>query len=79
MLPDQRPHHLRRLRGVRVLRDHSIISHPPDYKYGKYNQALEYIRAHGHGHAAFLNAAKHWTSACGKYPKQDSDKSTTAR
>ena len=47
----------------------SFLNHP-GYKYGKYKQALEYIRAHGH--AAFLNAAEHWTSAYGKYPKQDS-------
>ena len=46
----------------------SFLNHP-GYKYGKYHQALEYIRAHGH--AAFLNAAKHWTSAYGKYPEQD--------
>lgn len=31
----------------------SFLNHP-GYKYGKYKQALEYIRAHGH--AAFLNA-----------------------
>ena len=47
----------------------AFLNHP-GYKYSKYKQALEFIRAHGH--AAFLNAAKHWTSACGKYPKQDS-------
>ena len=41
----------------------------PGYKYGKYRQALEFIRAHGH--AAFLNAAKHWTNAYGRYPEQD--------
>jgi hypothetical protein len=39
------------------------------HKYGKYRQALEYIRAHGH--AAFLDAAKHWTGAYGRYPEQD--------
>lgn len=43
--------------------------HHPGYKYGKYKQALEYIRAHGH--AAFLKAAEHWKSAYGKYSKQD--------
>ena len=47
----------------------SFLNHP-GYKYGKYKQALEYIRAHGH--AAFLNAAEHWTGAHGKYPEQDS-------
>ena len=44
----------------------SFLNHP-GYKYGKYKQALAYIRAH----AAFLNAAKHWTGAYGKYPEQD--------
>ena len=68
MLPGQRPHHLRRLWGVRVLRDHPILSQPSGYKYGKYKQALEFIRAHGH--AAFLNAAEHWTGAYGRYPEQ---------
>ena len=33
----------------------SFLNHP-GYKYGKYKQALEYIRAHGH--AAFLNVAE---------------------
>ena len=47
----------------------SFLNHP-GYKYGKYKQALEYIRAHGH--AAFLSAAEHWTGAHGKYPEQDS-------
>lgn len=46
----------------------SFLNHP-GYKYGKYKQALEYIRAHGH--AAFLNAAEHWTGAYGKYPEHD--------
>lgn len=46
----------------------SFLNHP-GYKYRKYKQALEYIRAHGH--AAFLNAAESWTSAYGKYPEQD--------
>ena len=46
----------------------SFLNHP-GYKYGKYKQALEYIRAHGH--AAFLNAAEPWTGAYGKYPEQD--------
>ena len=44
----------------------SFLNHP-GYKYGKYKQALEYIRANGH--AAFLNTAEHWTGAYGKYPK----------
>jgi hypothetical protein len=43
------------------------FSNHSGYKYGKYKQALEYIRAYGH--AAFLKAAEHWTSAYGKYPK----------
>ena len=46
----------------------SFLNHP-GYKYGKYKQALEYIRAHGH--AAFLNVAEPWTCAYGKYPEQD--------
>ena len=46
----------------------SLLNHP-SYKYGKYKQAPEYIRANGH--AAFLNAAKHWTGAYGRYPEQD--------
>lgn len=45
---------------------HSFLNHP-GYKYGKYKQALEYIR----GHAAFLNAAKHWTSAYDKYLEEN--------
>ena len=45
----------------------SFLNHP-GYKYGKYKQALEFIRAHGH--AAFLNAAEHWTGAYGRYPEQ---------
>lgn len=46
----------------------SFLNHP-GYKYSKCKQALEYIRAHGH--AAFLNAVVYWTSAYGKYPKQE--------
>ena len=46
----------------------SFLNHP-GYKYGKYKQALEYFRAHGH--AAFLNVAEPWTCAYGKYPEQD--------
>ena len=46
----------------------SFLDHP-GYKYGKYKQALEYIRAHGH--AAFLSAAEHRTGAYGRYPEQD--------
>lgn len=45
----------------------SFLSHP-GYKYGKYRQALEYIRAHGH--AAFLKMARHWTGACGRFPEE---------
>ena len=47
----------------------SFLNHP-GYKYGKYKQALEYIRTHGY--SAFLKAAEHWTGAHGKYPEQDS-------
>lgn len=36
------------------------------HKYGKYRQALEYIRAKGYG--AFLNVAAKWTNAYGRYP-----------
>jgi hypothetical protein len=35
------------------------------YKYGKYRQALEYIREHGY--EAFLVVADCWTGAYGKY------------
>ena len=37
------------------------------YKYAKYKQALEYIRAHDY--AAFMKAAENWKNAYGKYPK----------
>ena len=37
------------------------------YKYGKYRQATEYIRAHGY--QAFLDVAATWHRALGKYPK----------
>ena len=46
----------------------SFFNHP-GYKYGKYKQALEYIRVHGY--SAFLKAAEYWKNAYGKYPKQD--------
>ena len=39
------------------------------YKYSKYKQALEFIRAQDY--TTFLKAAEHWTNAYGKYPKQD--------
>lgn len=45
------------------------VLHHPGYKYAKYKQALEFIRAHGH--TAFLKAAEHWKNAYGKYPEQD--------
>ena len=45
-----------------------FLNHP-GYKYAKYKQALEYIRAHDY--AAFLKAAERWTSAYGKYPERD--------
>ena len=46
----------------------AFLNHP-GYKYSKYKQALEFIRAHDY--TAFLNAAEHWKNAYGKYPKQD--------
>ncbi len=39
--------------------------HHPGYKYSKYRQALEFIRAHGY--AAFIKAAQNWKNAYGKY------------
>ena len=48
---------------VQAFLNHSV------YKYSKYKQALEFIRAHGY--SAFLKAAEHWTGAYGKYPKSD--------
>jgi len=36
------------------------------YKYGKYRQALDYIRENGY--EAFLVIAESWTGACGKHP-----------
>lgn len=38
--------------------------HHPGYKYSKYRQTLEFIRAHGY--AALLEAAAHWKNAYGK-------------
>jgi hypothetical protein len=35
------------------------------YKYGKYRQALDYIRAHGYD--CFLEIADNWSSAFGRY------------
>ena len=46
----------------------SFLNHH-GYKYGKYKQALEYIRAHDY--AAFMKAAENWKNAYGKYPEQD--------
>ena len=46
----------------------SFLNHH-SYKYGKYKQALEYIRAHDY--AAFMKAAENWKNAYGKYPEQD--------
>ncbi len=46
----------------------AFINHP-GYKYAKYKQALEFIRAHDY--ATFLKAAEYWKNAYGKYPKQD--------
>ena len=48
---------------VQAFLNHSV------YKYSKYKQALEFIRAHGY--SAFLKATEHWTGAYGKYPKSD--------
>lgn len=57
---------------VQAFLNHSV------YKYSKYKQALEFIRAHDY--AAFLKATEHWKSAYGKYPEQDPlDISSTAR
>lgn len=39
----------------------------PGYKYAKYKQALEFIRAHDY--AAFLQVAESWKNAYGKYPQ----------
>lgn len=44
----------------------AFIQHP-GYKYTKYKQALEFIRAHDY--AAFLQVTESWKSAYGKYPK----------
>ena len=38
------------------------------YKYGKYRQALDYVRENGY--EAFLAIADRWTGAYGKYPPQ---------
>jgi hypothetical protein len=38
------------------------------YKYGKYQQALDYIR--GNGYEAFLRVANRWTNAYGRCPSQ---------
>ncbi len=38
------------------------------YKYGKYRQALDYVRENGY--EAFLGIADRWTGAYGKYPPQ---------
>ena len=46
----------------------SFLNHPC-YKYSKYKQALEYIRAHDY--VAFMKAAENWKNAYGKYPEQD--------
>ena len=55
---------------------HAFLNHP-GYKYSKYKQALEFIRAHDY--AAFLKAAEHWKNAYGKYPEQDPEISNSAR
>ena len=46
----------------------SFINHP-GYKYSKYKQALEFIRAYDY--VAFMKAAENWKNAYGKYPEQD--------
>ena len=46
----------------------AFLNHP-GYKYGKYKQALEYIRAYDY--TAFMKAAENWKNAYGKYPEQD--------
>ena len=45
-----------------------FLNHP-GYKYSKYKQALEFIRAHDY--SAFMKAAENWKNAYGKYPEQD--------
>lgn len=44
----------------------SALHGKPGYKYGKYRQALEYIRKHGYD--AFVEAAGRWTNPYGRYP-----------
>ncbi len=39
------------------------------YKYKKYQQATEFIRAHGYD--AFFRVADHWRGAYGSYDRQD--------
>ena len=41
-----------------------FVQHP-GYKYSKYRQALEFIRAYGY--QAFLTVAQNWKNAYGKY------------
>ena len=48
---------------VQAFLNHSV------YKYSKYKQALEYIRAHDY--AAFMKTAENWKNAYGKYHEQD--------
>jgi hypothetical protein len=38
------------------------------YKYGKYREALVFIRENGH--RSFVAIADGWTGACGKYPRR---------
>lgn len=45
----------------------------PGYKYGKYRQALEYVRENGY--EPFLVVADRWSGAYGKYPPNDETKS----
>ncbi len=51
-----------------AVRSCSLLNHP-GYKYSKYKQALEFIRAHDY--SAFMKAAENWKNAYGKYPEQD--------
>lgn len=46
------------------------------YKYGKYRQALLFIREKGC--AAFVTVADEWTGACGRYPARAGGESSAA-
>lgn len=46
------------------------------YKYGKYRQALLFIRERGY--EAFVNIADEWSGACGRYPVRAGEESLAA-